>query len=194
MRVIGLCGRSGSGKGLFCGVAKEMGFCVIDCDGIYHSLVNAPSDCLYELDREFGSDFTAGGRLDRKRMAELVFSDPSALKKLNEITHHYVLIEVKKLIADDRNYIVDAPTLFESGFDACCDTVIAVIAPDAECIERICARDGVSAEEAQKRLSSQKSVDFLIENSDILLYNDSDPKSFEDSCRELLAGLSEGAL
>ncbi len=193
MRVVGLCGRSGSGKSLFSRLASEMGAFVIDCDAVYRELVSYRSDCLSEIESAFGSDVVENDSLNRKKLAPIVFSNPEKLDTLNKITHRHILAEVGKRLteSDCRLVILDAPTLFESGADAMCDTVVSVVADDETCISRITVRDAIDRDSALVRLNNQKSLDFLIENSDIVIYNDPDLADFETASREVIAELLE---
>ena len=98
MRVIGLCGRSGSGKGVFSAVALEKGMTVIDCDAIYREMVSHPSECLSEIETEFGKEVIKNASLDRRALSKIVFADKEKLNRLNEITHKYVLAEIERII------------------------------------------------------------------------------------------------
>lgn len=192
MRIIGLCGRSGSGKGSFCKIAAKNGIKVIDCDVVYKELVSKPSECLFEIAKHFGSDAIKDQSLNREYLAEIVFSDKSKLILLNKITHKYIRAEVNKILADandDDIIILDAPTLFESGIDEICDTVIGILASDTACAERITLRDGISTEKALSRLSNQLTNDFIIEHSDIVVYNESSLTELEKASESVIASL-----
>ncbi len=194
MRLIGLCGRSGSGKGLFSSVAAKNGLKVIDCDAVYKELVSKPSDCLLEIASYFGKEVIKDNALDRRYLAPIVFSDKEKLDVLNEITHKHIIAEVENILSQyDENDIVviDAPTLFESGIDAMCDLIVGIIAPNSICISRITTRDGISEEEARSRLSNQPAIDFIAENSDCIIYNDSSLEAFENAVLELVDNIKE---
>jgi dephospho-CoA kinase len=189
MRVIGLCGRSGSGKGVFSELAREKGMTVIDCDAVYREMVSNPSDCLREIESEFGSEVIKNSALDRRALSKIVFSDREKLNRLNEITHKYVLTEVERIIGlspDDSTVIIDAPTMFESGCDKYCDLIIGIIAPDDVCVSRIVARDGILESDAISRLSNQYSNEFIVENSDVIIYNDSDINEYKQTISDFL--------
>lgn len=197
MRLIGLCGRSGSGKTVFSDSASKLGFIVVDCDKVYSSLVDKRTKCLDELEKRFGSEVIKDNSLNRAKMAEIVFSDEKKLALLNKITHKHVIKEVEKIIKsspEESIILLDAPTLFESGLDKRCDLVVAVLSDDENCVKRIVERDGITKEKALSRLNSQKSAEFLIENCDVIVYNDSTLEVFEKSCLDVCEKIKEGSL
>ena len=176
MTVLGLCGGSGSGKGTACSYFAELGIKIIDTDAIYHELTSKDSPCLREISSTFGDGVVVDGTLNRKRLAAIVFSDSEMLLKLNSITHTHILNEVRRRIseAESAGYsgvIVDAPVLFESGFDKECDLTMCIIADDEIRLQRIMERDGISRENAARRLSSQKSNVWLLSNCDRHILN-----------------------
>ncbi len=179
-KVIGLCGRSGSGKGYVCNRFLQYGIPSIDTDKVYRDILSREgSECLFELIHEFGESIAVDGKLDRRALASIVFAkgNEDKLRRLNEISHKHILKETRLMISQYEKegagaVIVDAPVLFESGFDSICDITLCVTAPDSVCIRRICERDGRSEEEAKSRLASQKSVSELREICSFEIVND----------------------
>lgn len=192
MKIIGLAGPSGAGKGEFCAILTKLGIFSINTDNVYHKLLVPPSACLDELCAHFGFGILkSDGTLDRAALAKIVFApgNESELNALNKITHFHVLNKVRSIIADFSKFpcpavIVDAPALFESGFDAECNTVVSVLANKAIRIDRIMQRDGLSYEAAAERINAQKPDEFYIERSDHVFYNNSDLEEFK---RQVLA-------
>jgi dephospho-CoA kinase len=179
MVIIGLTGPSGSGKTTLCDIAKSLGIMSIDADKVYHALLIPPSPCLDEIAENFSGVLLDNGSLDRAALGQTVFSDESGerLSLLNSITHKYVKARFKEIIKDlrergERAVIVDAPTLFESGFDSECDFTVAILADGDLRRERIITRDSLSSERADQRLSAQKPDDFFISRADYVLHND----------------------
>ncbi len=179
MKVYGLCGGSGSGKGTVAKLFSEYSILSIDTDSVYHALVSESSPCLTELSVEFGPQIIGcDGALDRKKLAELVFSDAGGErhKRLNEITHKHVLERVRELLGEMSKsgapaVLIDAPMLYESGFDRECDGVICVVADKDLRAERIVARDGITHKQALQRISSQLPDEYLAEHSDFKIVN-----------------------
>lgn len=179
MKVIGLCGGSGSGKGMVALYLSEYGYKHIDTDAVYHRITSYLSPCVKELSDAFGTSIIKNGRLDRAELFKLVFTeDKTGLKRgvLNSITHKHILERTQALIEQYRNdgvvgVLVDAPLLFESGFDKLCSSVICVIANENIRIERIMARDRISREKAFVRVRSQLPSDYLMERSEYCIVN-----------------------
>ena len=190
MQVIGLCGGSGAGKGTVCSIFAELGIPSIDTDKLYHSLISTDSECSRELVLAFGDDVYANPGVDRKALRDVVFASPENLDLLNKITHKHILASARDLIKnarDARAIIIDAPLLFESGFDKECDVKICVIADDDVRIERIIKRDGITHEIAKARIASQISNDRLMEICDYAIENNSD----ENELRKRIHALSQ---
>ena len=175
--LIGICGRSGSGKSFVCSVFSSFGGCHIDTDKVYHDLLEPVdgelSPCAADLAREFGDGILNGLLINRKALGAIVFSDRDRLERLNEITHAYILKETLRIAEECESpfALVDAPVLFESGFDKMCGFTVCVVADDETCISRIMRRDGVSEAEARRRLSSQISAEELISKCDFHIDN-----------------------
>lgn len=192
MNVIGVTGPSGAGKSELCRLVRKMHIPFIDADEVYHSLLVCGSECTIALTEEFGEGILdENGVPDRNKLGAIVFSSKEKLEKLNEIVLHFVIDNIKTTIAaleraGVKNVVVDAPTLIESGFDRECDTVISVLAPKEERLRRILLRDGITQENAKKRIDAQKKDEFYIENSDVIIENSSTAEDFLARAEEVL--------
>ena len=189
--LVGLCGRSGSGKGYIAAMFADRGVPSVDTDAVYRNMTG-PSDtlspCMKELTGRFGEKIlTADGALDRAVMRSLVFWDGTNdeevcrenLADLNRITHKHILEETERIAAEHMKngadiVLIDAPVLYESGFDKKCAAVICVTAPEEVRIARIMKRDGIDREAAEKRLRSQMAAELLMEKADYVIENDAD--------------------
>ena len=198
MKVIGLCGGSGSGKGTLAAMLSEGGFLHIDADAVYHEITSGDSPCLRAMTEAFGRDIISpSGALDRRALASVVFADGAKekLSLLNTISHRYVLDEIRqRIVSAEGKYIgaiVDAPLLFESGFNTECDIIISVIAPRDVRISRISERDGISKEAAQRRINAQLDDEFLRLHSDIIITNDKDTAALYEQAQALINRLKE---
>lgn len=200
MLVIGLTGPSGSGKGVVGRFFEERGIPVLDTDAVYHALIDRPSACTQELKENFGDTIlTADGGVDRKKLAALVFGESNGQKErlllLNRITHRYVLdtcrhwLKAKKE-EGKRGAVIDAPLLYESGFDKECDRVIAVLASRESRLARIMLRDGLTVTDAERRLASQPMDDFYTDKADFIIQNDGTPQAAKQAVINILRQLS----
>lgn len=170
--IIGITGGSGSGKSSLAALFAHDGFRIIDCDALVHELYTK-SEYVNAVCAAFPSARTADG-IDRKKLAELVFSDKTELERLNSIVLPLVckaVLDAANAECKHRNVIIDAPTLFEAGLDEKCDIVIGVIASEAVRTARITARDSISEAQAHDRIASQKSDDFYRTHCDITICN-----------------------
>ena len=156
MLIIGVTG--GSGKTTLLLAAKKRGALVLDCDEIYHALLESSPQMLREISGRFPGT-VEGGVLARKKLGKLVFDDPKALQALNAITHRYVEAEVKRRLRQEKDApfaVIDAIGLLESGLDRLCTETVAVTAPEEARVRRLIAREGVSEDYARARIRAQK--------------------------------------
>jgi dephospho-CoA kinase len=195
MLIIGLTGPSGAGKGLVASLFATHGIPSIDTDAVYHQLLIPPSDCLDELADRFGQDILCpDGTLNRKALAHRVFSSGNASDHadLNRITHRYVLDRVQEMLQEVSSgacpaILVDAPLLFESGFDRACNKVLVVLAEPSIRLARIMTRDSLTQEEAWERIKAQKPDSFYVQRADAVIYNNGTPEDPSERVRALLS-------
>lgn len=180
--IIGITGGTGCGKTTLLSVLRRQGAYVLDCDAIYHQLLETDPKLLQEIENHFPNTVSQG-RLDRKQLGSIVFSDESALLTLNQITHCVVRKEVLHALASAPSLAaIDAIGLFEGGLADLCDVTVAVIAPMEHRIHRLMARDHISEEYAKKRILAQHEDDWFREKCDYVLRNDGSFDAFEARC------------
>lgn len=193
MRIIGLTGRSGSGKTTVCKAAEKRNIPVMDCDRVYAEMTSRPSAFLEAIRETFGDECVRDGALYRPVMRDLVFGNEDARRELNALTAHYMGEEIRKTAASlakhCRMMLLDAPTLFDTGLDALCDCTVCVIAPERDCLLRIMARDGIGEQEAQKRLDSQLPNAFFASHCDYVIRNDGDLQTLSEIAESFFRGL-----
>ncbi len=160
--VVGLTGQSGAGKTTISDAFRENGFEIINCDKVAREVTQAGNECCKELAKLFPSCFDDGFALDRRKLGEIVFSDKARLQMLNDTIYPFInkLIDEKINATESEFVLLDAPTLFEAGADKLCSVIVSVVADFGIRLERITKRDGISAELAKKRFSSQHTMDF----------------------------------
>jgi len=169
-KIVGITGASGAGKSHISQKLRDLGYAVIDADKIAHTSINK-SACKKELCAYFGADVVRDDKIDRKKLGGIVFQNPEKLAKLNEITHKYILSDIAEKIekADGNTVFVDGAVLIESGMN--CDLMIGVLADKKIRAERIVNRDGITEEDAIKRISAQQDDGFYRENCDVIITN-----------------------
>ena len=175
--IIGLTGQSGAGKTTVSKIFSDNGFCVIDADSVSREVASFP-EFLDEV-KELFPDCVNDGRLERKKLANIVFNDKKALFEYTALIYPYITCEVFKKIRSykkcgDCLILLDAPTLFESGLDEICRCIVSVTAPLELKIERLLSRDGIPYDMVYSRLKSQNDEAFFANRSDYLISNDSD--------------------
>jgi len=198
LQVIGLTGGTGAGKGEVSLCFMEEGIQCLDTDRTSRKVCEPGMPCLLELAEYFGSGIIReDGTLDRKGLAELVFGEEDPEKReiklaaLNRITHRHIIDAIHKWLeereaAGDTVAVVDAPQLFESGFDKHCDYTIGVIADEEVRTRRIISRDKITREAAEKRIRSQKSNQFFIDSCDFTVYNNAGIEALEGQVETIL--------
>ena len=198
--ITGLTGMSGAGKTTACSIFSESGFAVIDCDHVARDVVGRGRPALAELTEHFTTGIlNTDGTLDRRKLGDIVFSDSTALKTLNDMIYPFITYEIictVRKLADSGNRLVllDAPTLFESGADILCDTIVSVTAAHDFSVRRIMARDGISREQAENRLRSQHDAHFYESRSAYCAENSGTLPEFEDKLRVIADKIRHDAL
>ena len=182
VRKIGITGGTGCGKTTALTELEKCGALLIDCDAVYHEMLENDEALLADIAGEFSSALVEG-KLQRKALGTIVFADEEKLCKLNEITHAHIIRKVQSLISDfamqgGEVVAIDAIALIESGIAEGCDAVIGITADREKRIERIMLRDGIDREYAEKRVDAQKNEAFYMENCDYVVRNDKSEKEF----------------
>ncbi len=188
-QVLALTGTTGAGKGVVSAYLQTHGIPVLDTDRVSHIVYAPGQPCLSALVETFGAELLrADGSLDRAALAALVFGEPDEtlraekLTALNRIAHHYILAYCRDWLktqktAGHRAACIDAPQLFESGFDRECDYIIGVTAETETRIARIMARDGITRDTAEKRIRAQHDDAFFAARCHVTVENNSTPEA-----------------
>ncbi len=168
--IIGICGKSGSGKSTVCNELKNLGAFVIDADKTAGEIMKG--EVLEKVKNNFPHCFEEGV-LNRKKLGAEVFSNPDKLELLNSIAHPAIKKEIMRQIdANKHKYefiIVDAAVLLEADMKDIFGFTVCVGAPEYLRAQRISERDGISFDDAKMRLSSQKDDSFYINNTDMYI-------------------------
>jgi dephospho-CoA kinase len=175
---IGLTGGIGSGKSTVTRILGDLGGRIIDADRIGHEVYRPGTVGWTRVVEAFGQDIVSSdGTIDRRKLGAKVFSDPSALRRLNAIVHPLIAEEVRSRIERWREedpsapVVVEAAVLLEAGWDELVDEVWVVVTDPHLAVERVTRDRGLAAEEVRKRIASQLPDEKRREAADCVLSN-----------------------
>ncbi len=174
MRVIGLTGGIGCGKSLAAQYFAELGALVIDADQLARAAIERGSDGFDEVVALFGDSILKDGNIDRRALGELIFKDPTAKKKLENIIHPFVRREFEGAVASlkgDQVLVYEIPLLVETNSHERFDVVITVESEMENRIARLRGR-GMHISEIEGRIAAQATREQRIEVADFLIEND----------------------
>ena len=188
MLVIGLTGGIGSGKSTVAQLFAAMGVPVIDMDLIARQVVEPGQTALEQITQEFGSYILDDkGRLDRRRLRELIFDSKEKRRRLEAILHPLIRQETQHQLSEiDAPYcIVVIPLLLESQQDSLVDRILVIDVPESLQISRTMSRDDISTEAVQKILAAQIDRDGRLAAADDVIDNSVDLSQVRDRVAEL---------
>lgn len=174
--MIGLTGGIASGKSTVSAMLKQLGAMVIDADKIAKDIMMPGEEAYVETVKEFGEAILdPEGHIDRTKLGALIFEDPAARFKLNNITHPRVIKRFAEIMEGikGQNVVVvwDVPLLFETGMDKLVNEVWVVWTDELTQVKRLMERNGLSEEEAWQRVKSQMPLAEKIMKADRLIDN-----------------------
>jgi dephospho-CoA kinase len=181
---IGLTGGIGSGKSTALGFFEEFGFSVQDCDDVVADIYSSCLEFRANLLDRFTEVILTEGKVDKKKIAKIVFEDKNELEWLNSQLHQRVRDTVKSNYKEEKINIVAVPLLHEAGWDKSFDSTICVWCPNETRIERLKQR-GFSSQESQARINAQMSQDEKLERSKYAIINDFNRENLRAQCFEL---------
>ena len=180
--IIGITGGTGCGKTTLLRIIQDAGGIVLDCDAIYHKLLQTDTALLASIEARFPGTVEKG-ILQRKKLGQIVFADQAALTDLNQLTHSAVKAEVlRQLSPSPALAAIDAIGLFESGLDKLCTVTVAVTAPNHQRVARLISRDGITEKYALSRIQAQRPQEEFQALCDYTLVNDSTHEAFCEKC------------
>ncbi len=187
---IGITGGSGCGKTTALLELEQCGALILDCDAIYHELLESDGEMIAELQGRF-PEAVHDGKVNRRTLAAIVFSDTGALSELNRITHRHVSLAIRARLRDwvmqgGTLAAFDAIELIGSGLGGQCKAVIGILAREEVRAERIMARDGISRDAALMRIHAQKPDSYFVENCDYVLQNNGDLQTFTTQFHDII--------
>lgn len=187
--ILGITGGSGCGKTTALLAVKDLGGLVLDCDQIYHRLLEESPALLASIGCRFPGVVTEAG-LERKKLGAMVFADEAALLDLNRIAHGAVKEAVLEALKNPPPLAaIDAIALFEGGLAELCDYTVAVTAPREARIARLMARENISRSYAESRLNAQHPDTYFQQKCDFVLENAGTKEDFYEKARSLFIDL-----
>lgn len=194
MKIIGLTGGTGSGKGFVSERLKARKAYVIDADAVAHEIIEKGRPAYKAIVDYFGSEILdEDGNIFRRKLGNIVFSDKDKLAFLNSCTHKYINMEIMRIIEEVKPQtnvysaiIIDAPLLAEAGLVDICDDIWVVYADSEVRVKRIMERDSISEEQARNRIASQRSWEEYKELGAVIIDNSSDDENVERQLDALL--------
>ncbi len=191
-----MTGGIATGKSTVCSLLKMHGFSVIDADVIAKEQLEASKGELREV---FGDEIFDGNKINRKKLADIIFASSEQREKLNALIHPKVRSEINRQAQQKEKselpYIIDIPLFFESG-DYDCKMSMVVYTPKNIQLDRLINREGLNVEEAKRRIDAQididekkKMADWVVDNSLDLKHLQNEVEKFVDYIRGQYAGI-----
>ncbi len=200
MKIIGITGGIASGKSTVSNIIKGSGYKIIDADIISREIVEKGKPALQEIVDSFGKEIlNEDGSLNRKYLGSIVFSAPSKLKKLNEITHKRIVetihkeVTYHKKVGKEKILFLDAALLIELNIQNIVDEVWLVSVDKNVQIQRLMDRNNISRKEAINRIDSQMSLEEKKKYADVIIDNSKDLEHLKSQINRLVYTLNGGA-
>lgn len=179
MMKLGITGGIGCGKSAVCRLLEQNGIPIIHADLVARELMDTDEQIKSQVRQAVGNDvYQPDGKLDRKRLAEVIFNDEQAKNRINNIVHPHVIDyqkrELEKLQRSGKYKIagVEAALIFEAGAEGQFDIIVVVAASEQTVLRRLRQRDGLSKQEIKQRIAAQMPLSEKIKRADIVIYND----------------------
>lgn len=178
MKIIGLTGGTGSGKSTVSKFLAHLGAVVIDADKVGHEVFKPGTKAWQEVVDAFGQGIiSADGTIDRRKLGEIVFSNPGARAKLNQVMHPLIYEQVKSRMEEYGRkgaaiIIVEAPLLLEVGWKSLVDEVWVTSASEATVIKRLKEQKGLPEAQSLARVRAQLTDEERIRQADVVIDTD----------------------
>jgi dephospho-CoA kinase len=175
--IVGITGNIGSGKSTVAAFFEESGNPVIRSDDVARNVMENDLAIRTAIIRDFGFVAFSGDKIDRKKLATIVFNNPEKLRLLNSIVHPKTIETVFSMCAKhvsqgDRIIFVESALIYSSRIEERFDFVISVLAPAHLVFNRIQLQRGLSVEEIGDRLSAQQQSESQLNNADFIIRNE----------------------
>ena len=191
--VIGVTGSIATGKSTFSRYIKEHGYILVDSDQLSYDALTIDSSCINAVFALFDCK-DPEGKIDRKKLAGIVFNDPVKKKQLEDIVHPYVLKHIQAAVEKHQDEIVflDIPLLYEGHFEYLCDKIVVIYVNEKLQLKRLLERNHYSLEEAYARINNQISIEQKAKRADYVINNEGDLETLYTNIQQFLNALEKG--
>lgn len=191
--LIGLTGGIATGKSTVANMIQSLGIPVVDADQVARDVVEPGQPAWQKIKEQFGEGvFQPDGRLNRPKLAEIIFNDEKERERLNNIMHPQIRQEMerrtKEALREHEVVVLDIPLLFESGRHYTVDKVLVVYVPEQIQLERLMERDQIDEAYARQKIASQMSIEEKKKRADAYIDNSG---TREETKQQLLAILKQ---
>ena len=187
---VGIFGKSGSGKTTIANFFEGKGFYHINLDEIGKMVPCKYPEVLAEIAKTFGDSYVTGCEIDRKKLGALVFSDKEELDKLNSIFFGFIVKETLDLLEEHENCIVEGAVLIESGIYELMHKIIYTKTSPELSVQRIMKREGISEDQAQKRINAQSKYDEMENKADFIIETNDSVEDLHSKIEQLFSDLN----
>lgn len=172
--IIGLTGNIATGKSLVAGILSELGAEIIDADKLAHEVVQPGTEVYRQVVSIFGKCvIRSDGEIDRVKLGQIVFADPEAMRRLENVIHPAVIARAQEILATTKATVVviEAIKLLEAGMDSICDAIWVVTSPREVQVQRLMEERGLTQQEAELRIDAQPPQEEKILRADVVIDN-----------------------
>lgn len=190
--ILGLTGGIACGKTTISNIFKQLGVKVIDADKVAREVIELP-EIVNQIKKNYGDEVFINGKLDRKKLREIIFNDKEKIMKLNSIIHPKVIDifkeEYNKNKFRDEIIVFDIPLLFEVGLEKYCNKTIVVYVNEEIQIKRVMERDNSSRELAKKIIDAQMALFEKVKMADYAIENNSTVNELEKKVKNIIESI-----
>lgn len=197
MKKVAITGALSSGKSTVCLLLKDSGAYVVSADTIVHQLLSSNSNIGKQVVQLLGPDICTDGRIDRKKIAKLIFSDQVKLKALESVLHPAVEKEIIRQYEQVKNnssyifFVAEVPLLYEAGMEKLFDAIIVVVADLRVALSRYLQTTGLSQKDFEGRMKNQEQPLEKQKKADFIIFNNGDLPTLKKNVVRIVQQLKE---